>query len=136
MGRPRSNPDPRAVYPAAIWKMASGVLRSSTAPRPTLDFVWDGNRLHERVPGKDRVEARLVAPGAPVFHALLVSGMDPRSADYLVSLPQKYLCNAAAVQLAHAWGVPALAGTFGLDAAEPATWHAPWLRLAALWWPQ
>ena len=66
---------------------------------------------------------QLVAPGAPVFQALLVSGMDPHTAEYLVSLPQKYLCNAAAVQLAHHWGVPALAGTFGLDAAEPATWQ-------------
>jgi trimethylamine--corrinoid protein Co-methyltransferase len=66
---------------------------------------------------------QLVAPGAPVFQALLVSGMDPHSADYLVSLPQKYLCNAAAVQMAHDWGVPALAGTFGLDAAAPATWQ-------------
>lgn len=56
-----------------VRKMASGVLRSSTAPRPTLDFVWDGKRLHERVPGQDRVEARLVAPGAPAFTAI-----DPR----------------------------------------------------------
>jgi trimethylamine--corrinoid protein Co-methyltransferase len=54
---------------------------------------------------------------------LLVSGMDPHTADYLVSLPQKYLCNVAAVEMAHDWGVPALAGTFGLDAAEPATWQ-------------
>ena len=66
---------------------------------------------------------QLVAPGAPVFQALLVSGMDPHTADYLVSLPQKYLCNVAAVQMAHDWGVPSLAGTFGLDAAEPATWQ-------------
>jgi trimethylamine--corrinoid protein Co-methyltransferase len=66
---------------------------------------------------------QLVAPGAPVFQALLVSGMDPHTAEYLVSLPHKYLCNVAAVQLAHDWGVPALAGTFGLDAAEPATWQ-------------
>jgi trimethylamine--corrinoid protein Co-methyltransferase len=66
---------------------------------------------------------QLVAPGAPVFHALLASGMDPHTADYLVSLPQKYLCNVAAVQMAHDWGVPALAGTFGLDAGEPATWQ-------------
>jgi trimethylamine--corrinoid protein Co-methyltransferase len=66
---------------------------------------------------------QLAAPGAPVFQSLLASGMDPRSADYLVSLPEKYLCNAAAVQMAHDWGVPALAGTFGLDAAEPATWQ-------------
>jgi trimethylamine--corrinoid protein Co-methyltransferase len=66
---------------------------------------------------------QLIAPGAPVFQSLLVSGMDPHTADYLVSLPQKYLCNVAAVQMAHDWGVPALAGTFGLDATEPATWQ-------------
>jgi trimethylamine--corrinoid protein Co-methyltransferase len=66
---------------------------------------------------------QLVAPEAPVFQALLASGMDPHTADYLVSLPQKYLCNVASVQMAHDWGVPALAGTFGLDAAEPATWQ-------------
>ena len=66
---------------------------------------------------------QLVAPGAPVFHSILVSAMDPRSADYIVSMPEKYLCNVAAVQMAHDWGVPALAGTFGVDAAEPATWQ-------------
>jgi trimethylamine--corrinoid protein Co-methyltransferase len=66
---------------------------------------------------------QLVAPGAPVFHSILVSAMDPHSADYIVSTPEKYLCNVAAVQMAHDWGVPALAGTFGVDAAEPATWQ-------------
>jgi trimethylamine--corrinoid protein Co-methyltransferase len=66
---------------------------------------------------------QLVSPGAPVFQSLLVSGMDPQSAGYLVSLPEKYLCNIAAMQMAHDWGVPALAGTFGLNHAEPATWQ-------------
>ncbi|MEE8391212.1 MAG: trimethylamine methyltransferase family protein [Anaerolineae bacterium] len=66
---------------------------------------------------------QLVAPGAPVFEALLVSAMDPHSADYIVSMPKKYLCNVAAVQMAHDWGVPSLAGTFGVDAEEPATWQ-------------
>jgi trimethylamine--corrinoid protein Co-methyltransferase len=66
---------------------------------------------------------QLVAPGAPVFQSLLVSGMDPQSAEYLVTLPEKYLCNVAAVQMAHDWGVPALGGTFGLNHAEPATWQ-------------
>ena len=66
---------------------------------------------------------QLLAPGAPVFQSLLVSGMDPQSADYLVSLPEKYLCNVAAVQMAHDWGVPALGGTYGLNHAEPATWQ-------------
>jgi trimethylamine--corrinoid protein Co-methyltransferase len=66
---------------------------------------------------------QLVKPGAPVFHSILASVMDPHTADYVVGIPQKYLCNAAAVQLAHAWGVPTLAGAFGMDAREPATWQ-------------
>jgi trimethylamine--corrinoid protein Co-methyltransferase len=66
---------------------------------------------------------QLVAPGAPVFHAILASVIDPHTAEYVVSIPQKYLCNAAAVQLAHDWGVPTLAGAFGMDADGPATWQ-------------
>jgi trimethylamine--corrinoid protein Co-methyltransferase len=66
---------------------------------------------------------QLATPGAPVFHSLLASLMDPRTASYLVSIPDKYLCNAAAVQLAHDWGVPSLAGAFGNEYEEPATWE-------------
>lgn len=66
---------------------------------------------------------QLVAPGAPVFYSLLASVMDPRTAAYIVSIPEKYMCNTAAVQLAHNWGVPVLAGAFGMDATEPASWQ-------------
>jgi trimethylamine--corrinoid protein Co-methyltransferase len=66
---------------------------------------------------------QLVAPGAPVFYSLLASAMDQRTADYLVAIPEKYLCNVAAIELAHDWGVPVLAGAFGMDATEPATWQ-------------
>ncbi|MGB3714242.1 MAG: trimethylamine methyltransferase family protein [Candidatus Promineifilaceae bacterium] len=66
---------------------------------------------------------QLIAPGAPVFHSLLASVMDPRSGNYLSSLSEKYLCNAAAVQLAHDWGVPTLAGAFGVDCPEPASYQ-------------
>jgi trimethylamine--corrinoid protein Co-methyltransferase len=65
---------------------------------------------------------QLVAPGAAVYHSLLTSAMDPITADYIVSTPEKYLCNAASVQLAHDWGVPSLVGSFGLDYSEPGTW--------------
>ena len=65
---------------------------------------------------------QLVAPGAPVFHSLLASVMDPRSGDYIASISEKYLCNAAAVQLAHDWGVPSLGGAFSMDSAEPGSW--------------
>jgi trimethylamine--corrinoid protein Co-methyltransferase len=66
---------------------------------------------------------QLVAPGARVFFSLLGSLMDPRTAEYIVSIPQKYLCNAGAVQIAHDWGVPILAGAFGMDGDEPGTWR-------------
>jgi trimethylamine--corrinoid protein Co-methyltransferase len=66
---------------------------------------------------------QLVSPGAPVYHSLMASVMDPRSGNYIASLSEKYLCNAAAVQLAHDWGVPALAGAFGVDCPEPAAWQ-------------
>jgi trimethylamine--corrinoid protein Co-methyltransferase len=66
---------------------------------------------------------QLVAPGAPVFHSILASVMDPRTADYISGHPIKYLCNVSAVQLAHDWGVPTLAGAFGLDCADPASWQ-------------
>ena len=66
---------------------------------------------------------QLVAPGAPVFHSLLASVMDPRSGDYIASISEKYLCNAAAVQLAHDWGVPSLGGAFSMDCTEPGTWQ-------------
>ncbi|MFC2029365.1 trimethylamine methyltransferase family protein [Chloroflexota bacterium] len=66
---------------------------------------------------------QLVAPGSPVFFSLLGSVMDPRTAEYIVSIPQKYLCNVAAVQIAHDWGVPCLAGAFGMDGTEPGTWQ-------------
>jgi len=66
---------------------------------------------------------QLVAPGAPVFHSLLASVMDPRSGDYLTGIPEKYLCNAAAIQVAHDWGVPSLGGAFSMDCPEPGTWQ-------------
>lgn len=66
---------------------------------------------------------QLVNPGAPVFQAILTSALHPQSADYLVSTPEKYLCNAAAVQLSHAWGVPSLAGSFGVDSKYINSWQ-------------
>lgn len=66
---------------------------------------------------------QLVAPGSSVFYSLCASVMDPQTADYIVGIPEKYLCNTAGVQLAHDWGVPALAGAFAMDCPEPATWQ-------------
>jgi trimethylamine--corrinoid protein Co-methyltransferase len=66
---------------------------------------------------------QLTAPGTPVFYSLCASVIDPQTADYIVGIPEKYLCNIAGIQLAHEWGVPALSGVFGMDSPEPATWQ-------------
>jgi len=91
----------------------------STSPATTAGALVIGNA--EVVSAM--VLMQLVAPGSPVFHSLLASVMDPRSGNYIASLSEKYLCNAAAVQLAHDWGVPALAGAFSVDCPEPASWQ-------------
>ena len=51
---------------------------------------------------------QLVYPGAPVFHAVFTSLMDPRTGGYISQVPTtSYLM---AQQLAHAWKVPCLGG--------------------------
>jgi trimethylamine--corrinoid protein Co-methyltransferase len=65
---------------------------------------------------------QLVAPGAPVYYSIVSSVMDPHSATYINTLSEKYLSHAAAVQIAHDWGVPILGGAFGTQNVEPDTW--------------
>jgi len=66
---------------------------------------------------------QLVAPGAPVFYSIIASVMDPRSAEYMNAVPDKFLLHAAGVQVAHSWGVPILGGGFGSDSRQPASWQ-------------
>jgi trimethylamine--corrinoid protein Co-methyltransferase len=91
----------------------------STAPATPAGALVVGNA--EVVSGLVLME--LVAPGAPVYHSVIASLMDPHTGEYVVGAPEKYLCNAAAVQLAHDWGVPSLAGAFGMGSSESDTWE-------------
>jgi trimethylamine--corrinoid protein Co-methyltransferase len=91
----------------------------STAPATTAGALVVGNA--EVVSAM--VLMQLVAPGAPVYHSLIASVMDPRTAEYIAGIGEKYLCNTAAVQIAHDWGVPTLAGSFGVDCPDPASWQ-------------
>jgi trimethylamine--corrinoid protein Co-methyltransferase len=91
----------------------------STAPATPAGALVVGNA--EVVSGMVLME--LVAPGAPVYHSLIASLIGPHTGEYVVGAPEKYLCNAAAVQLAHDWGVPSLAGAFGMGSSEPDTWQ-------------
>jgi trimethylamine--corrinoid protein Co-methyltransferase len=62
---------------------------------------------------------QMACPGAPVFHSLMPGIMHPRTGAYLGTAWEGTLLYAAGVELAHRWGVPALAGVFGTDAMTP-----------------
>jgi trimethylamine--corrinoid protein Co-methyltransferase len=66
---------------------------------------------------------QLVQPGAPVFHSLMPGVMDPRTGAFLATPWENEIAYVVGVELAHAWGVPTLAGVFGTDARTPG-WQA------------
>lgn len=85
----------------------------TVAPATALGALVQGDA--EVVSGL--VIAQLAAPGAPVFHSVLVSVVDPYTGGYISEVPQPL--GWMAVELAHAWGVPAIAGG-GLDTDDAA----------------
>ena len=66
---------------------------------------------------------QMAYPGAPVFYSLMPGLMHPRTGGYLSTPWEGELPYAIGVELAHGWGVPALAGVFGTDAPQPG-WQA------------
>ncbi|MBW2633324.1 MAG: trimethylamine methyltransferase family protein [Deltaproteobacteria bacterium] len=85
----------------------------STAPASPLAALVIGDA--EVVSGM--VLLQLAYPGTPVFHAVFVSMMDPRTGGYIAKVPLPL--NMMAVELGHAWNVPCLGGTrIGSDAHE------------------
>ena len=69
------------------------------------------------------VLVQLVHPGAPVFHSMMPGVMDPRTGGFLTTSLSGEVAYGAGVEMAHAWGVPTLAGVFGTDAPEPGGWQ-------------
>jgi trimethylamine--corrinoid protein Co-methyltransferase len=59
---------------------------------------------------------QMAHPGAPTYHSMMPGVMHPRTGGYLCTSGLVY---AIGVELAHMWGVPTLAGTFGGDALGP-----------------
>jgi trimethylamine--corrinoid protein Co-methyltransferase len=85
----------------------------STAPASVLGALAVGDA--EVVSAM--VLMQLAHPGAPVFHSIITSLMNPRTGGYIgkVPLPESLI----AAQLAHAWGVPSLGGgSFSSDAPD------------------
>jgi trimethylamine--corrinoid protein Co-methyltransferase len=66
------------------------------------------------------VLVQMTFPGAPTYHSMMPGIMHPRTGEYLCAATYVY---AIGVELAHLWGVPTLAGTFGGDAPAPGWEH-------------
>jgi trimethylamine--corrinoid protein Co-methyltransferase len=76
----------------------------STAPASPLGALVMGDA--EVISAMTLIQ--LAYPGAPVFHAVFTSLMDPRTGGYISEVPtSSYLL---AKELAHAWNVPCLGG--------------------------
>ena len=85
----------------------------STAPASVLGALVEGDA--EVVSAM--VFMQLAHPGAPVFHSIITSLMNPRTGGYIGDVPLPV--SLIAVQLAHAWNVPSLGGgSFSSDAPD------------------
>jgi trimethylamine--corrinoid protein Co-methyltransferase len=62
---------------------------------------------------------QMACPGAPVFHSMMPGLMHPLTGAYLATALEGTLLYPIGVELAHMWGVPALAGIFATDGQAP-----------------
>jgi len=106
-----------AGIPVGIMSMANA---GTTGPATIAGTVVQGDA--EIVAALALIQ--LEHPGAPVYHSLMTGVMDPRTGGYVSCSPSGEVAYGAGVELAHAWGVPTLAGVFGTDAPEPG-WQVP-----------
>jgi trimethylamine--corrinoid protein Co-methyltransferase len=63
---------------------------------------------------------QMAFPGAPIYHSFMPGLTHPRTGAYI---SHNAIIYAAGVELAHMWGVPTLAGTFGGGASKP-SWES------------
>jgi len=90
----------------------------STAPASPLGGIVVGDA--EVVSGM--VLMQLAHPGAPVYHSIIVSLMDPRTGGYISDSATPY--TIITVQLAHAWNVPCLGGGSTSSHAQDIGWES------------
>jgi trimethylamine--corrinoid protein Co-methyltransferase len=105
---------------------AALVFAEAGAPVGFMSMANTGSTAPATIPGTIAVaDAEMVSamvliqmayPGAPIYHSMMPGIMHPRTGAYLSAASYVY---AVGVELAHMWGVPTLAGTFGGDAPEP-----------------
>jgi trimethylamine--corrinoid protein Co-methyltransferase len=106
---------------------AEAGIPTSFMAMPTMGATAPATPLGALVVGDAEVVSAMVLiqlayPGAPVFHSILVSLMEPRTGGYIgvVPLPLEVM----AVQMAHAWGVPSLGGGSVSSDASDVGWQS------------
>ena len=112
--------DAHGIETALIYAEA-GIPQSFMA-MPTMGSTAPASVLGAMVLGDTEVISAMVLmqlahPGAPVFHSIITSLMNPRTGGYIGDVPLPV--SLIAVQLAHAWNVPSLGGgSFSSDAPD------------------
>ena len=112
--------DTHGIETALIYAEA-GIPQSFMA-MPTMGSTAPASILGALVLGDAEVISAMVLmqlahPGAPVFHSIITSLMNPRTGGYIGDVPLPV--SLIATQLAHAWNVPSLGGgSLSSDAPE------------------
>jgi trimethylamine--corrinoid protein Co-methyltransferase len=91
---------------------------ASTAPATPLGALVQGDA--EVVSGM--VLIQLAFPGAPVFHSIVSSLMEPHTGGYIGDLP--FPMTWLSTQIAHSWNVPSLEGGSLATNAASTGWHS------------
>jgi trimethylamine--corrinoid protein Co-methyltransferase len=102
----------KAGLPVGFMSMANA---GSTAPASIAGMLASANA--EIVSAM--VLIQMAFPGAPIFYSLMPGITHPRTGAFQATSWEGELPYAVGVELAHSWGVPALAGVFGTDAVVP-----------------
>jgi trimethylamine--corrinoid protein Co-methyltransferase len=103
--------DKHGIESALVYVEAG--IPTSFMSMPTMGSTAPASPMGALIMGDAEVISAMVLmqlayPGAPVFHAVFTSVMDPRTGGYISQVPTpSYMM---AMQLAHAWNVPCLGG--------------------------
>jgi len=103
--------DKHGIETALVYAKAG--IPTSFMAMPTMGSTAPATPLAALIMGDAEVISAMVLiqlayPGAPVFHAVFTSLMDPRTGGYISEVPTPSYIMAK--QLAHAWNVPSLGG--------------------------
>jgi len=112
--------DTHGIETALVYAQAG--IPTSFMAMPTMGSTAPASVLGSLLVGDAEVVSAMVLmqlahPGAPVFHSIITSLMNPRTGGYIGDVPLPV--SLIAVQLAHAWNVPSLGGgSFSSDAPD------------------